>query len=412
MLSKLKFQIKSDFTRNLATMMSGAVIGQLVTLIAMPILSRLYSPSDFGLFAVLFSTISILGYIAGGTFETAIILPKENESALKLLKLSITIAIIFSALVAISLPFIPKWVYKSLGQENLESYIWIIPLGIILLSLVQAFTYYHNRQKNYIAIASNKVIQNSSVAVINISGGIIKPSVLGLIGGYIAGQIVSVALLYKKAKINITSIKQVKLGRIAKEYVNFPMFLAPMLLLNTFSVNILVYLFSIYFDQATVGMYSQAIKAINYPLYFITASFSGVYYQKLNESGNRKTIYIKSVFYSILIGFIMLLPVMIWGEELFVFVFGKEWSQAGQMATILCPLTILSFAVRNVNDTFSVTKKNHLLLIWQIIYLLTAVGIVYLFKDQGIKVMLLLYSIICSAMYLILAILGYTILNE
>lgn len=412
MPAKIKGYLRSEFFRNLTTMMSGTILGQVVTILAMPVLSRLYSPEEFGLFALVFSTISMLGYIAGGTYENAIILPKENEDALKLLKLSISVSIIFATTIAIALPFLITPLNSSNDFKGLTSYIWIIPIGVLLLGLIQAFTYYHTRIKNFKSIASNKVLQNSSVTAVNISIGLTSPAVWGLISGYITGQVLSAALLIKKAKINFSTLRQIKIGNVAKEYSNFPIFLAPMLLLNTFSVNILVYLFSIFFDQTTVGLYSQANKAINYPLFFITASFSGVFYQKLNVSVNRKAIYFKSVIYSVFTGFILLLPVMIWGEELFVFVFGKQWAQAGHMAAILCPLTILSFAVRNVNETFSVMKKNHLLLIWQIIYLFVAIATVLLFKKHGINTMLLVFSTACSIMYFLLAILGYNILND
>jgi O-antigen/teichoic acid export membrane protein len=412
MITNIRNRLRTEFFKNLSTMMSGTILGQLVTIAAMPILSRLFTPEDFGLFALLFTTISVLGYIAGGTYDNAIVLPKENSDAHSLLKLCIIISLIFFVGVALLIPFLPTSVYNLLGNNKLKLYVWAIPFGVLLMGVSQAFTYYHNRQKNYKIIASNKVIQNTGVATVNITSGLINPSVWGLIGGFLTGQIISLFLLVKKANINISQIKTSKIKTVAREYANFPMFLAPMLLLNTFAINILVYLLAVFFDQTTVGLYSQAYKAINYPLYFITASYSIVFYQKLNESTNRKEIYKKSVLYSIGLGFLILLPVMIFGKVLFILVFGNQWAEAGRMAAILCPLTIISFAVGNVSEVFSVMRKNHLLLIWQVVYLVVAIAIIYFFKNHGIRTMLMMFSGICSILYLILAYTGYKIIKQ
>jgi O-antigen/teichoic acid export membrane protein len=339
-------------------------------------------------------------------------LPKDNSGALSLLKLSIVVTISFTIFFIIVIPFIPSSLYSLLGQEKLSRYIWIVPIGILLLGLVQSFTYYHNRNKNYKVIASNKVLQNSSIAGVNLSAGVIQPNVWGLVCGYLTGQLVSLLLLIKKSKLSFGSIRSLEIKEVAKEYLSFPLFLAPMLLLNTLSVNILVYMLTVFYDQQTVGLYSQAIKAIGYPLFFITASFSSVFYQKLNESPNKIKIYSKSLLYSILTGFLILLPVIIWGKGLFALVFGNQWSLAGEMASILCPLTIFSFAVNNVSEVFSVMQKNHILLIWQIFYLIIAIFLIYYFRSSGIKNMLIVFSATCSMLYILLAIIGYAIIKK
>ncbi len=412
MISFLKKTFKTDFFGNLATMLTGTIISQIITLAAMPILSRIYSPADFGSFALVFTTISVFGLISTGNYHNAIILPDEDNAALKLLKLSIFCTTFFSVFLVFIIFILPKHLIHLVIQGNIYSYIYIVPLGVLILGLSQTFSYWHNRKKNFRVIASNKIIQNSSVAVVNLSSGLIKPSTWGLISGYIVGQGITLWVLIKKSKLGYTPFKMKGLKEVAIKYKNFPLFLSPMVLLNTFSLNILIYLLSVYYDQTTVGLYSQAYKAINYPLFFVSASFSTVFFQKINESKNRISIYTKSFVFSILLSFIILLPIMIWGSQLFVIFFGSKWALAGQMAAILCPLTIIGFAVSNVAEVFSVMQKNHILLVWQIFYLLIAYGIIIYFKKFGILTMLFWFSCCCSILYLIIGIIGLLLLKK
>ena len=409
----IKSILKSEFFLHLATMMTGTVAGQIITLVAMPFLTRLYNPSDFGTFALLFSTISVFGYVACLGYDHAMMLPKDEPTALKLLKLGLLIASSFSVIIGLIVLILPLKLFHVLGIEKIRNYIFIIPFGILLIGLTQLFTIWHNRNKNYKIIASNKIIQNISSTAVNLSAGFIKPSVWGLIGGFISGQVIGLVSIIKRSKISFNEIRKTSgLANGAKSYINFPLFLAPMMLLNTISLNIPIYIFSVYYTQSIVGLYSQAYKAINYPLIFITAAFSTVFFQKLNVSDNKLKIYKYSFFYSLILGFIILSPVMVFGTPLFVFVFGKSWAMAGKMAAILCPFSIISFSVSNVCEVFSVTQKNHILLVWQIIYFIIASSVLIFFRYMQIEFMLAYYSIICSVLYLALAYIGFKILKR
>ena len=57
MLTKLK--LKSEFTRNVLTLMTGTTIAQAIPIAINPILTRLYTPEDFGVFALFIAITSI-----------------------------------------------------------------------------------------------------------------------------------------------------------------------------------------------------------------------------------------------------------------------------------------------------------------------------------------------------------------
>ena len=95
MLTKLK--PKSEFTRNVLTLMTGTTIAQAIPIAISPILTRLYTPKDFGVLALFVAITSIFGSIANGRYELAIMLPKKDEDAINIFA-STTIFIIHASL--------------------------------------------------------------------------------------------------------------------------------------------------------------------------------------------------------------------------------------------------------------------------------------------------------------------------
>jgi O-antigen/teichoic acid export membrane protein len=86
MLNKLK--PKSEFSRNVLTLMTGTTIAQAIPIAISPILTRIYTPEDFGVFALYMSVVSIVSVVATGRYELAIMLPKKDEDAINIVTLS------------------------------------------------------------------------------------------------------------------------------------------------------------------------------------------------------------------------------------------------------------------------------------------------------------------------------------
>ena len=86
MLDKLKemLNLKSEFSKNVLTLVTGTTIAQSIPIAISPILTRIYTPEDFGVLALFISITTILGTIANGRYELAIVLPKRDNNALEL----------------------------------------------------------------------------------------------------------------------------------------------------------------------------------------------------------------------------------------------------------------------------------------------------------------------------------------
>jgi O-antigen/teichoic acid export membrane protein len=75
----------SKFLAYIIKLGSATVLGQLIGLIVMPILARLYTPADFGIYQLFISILTFIAVNACFSYSSAINLPKKNEDAVNIL---------------------------------------------------------------------------------------------------------------------------------------------------------------------------------------------------------------------------------------------------------------------------------------------------------------------------------------
>lgn len=415
MIKKADLNLKSEFIKNIFTLLSGATIAQIITFIAIPTLTRIYTPEDFGFIAIYLSIANIIATISTGRFELAIMLPKKRENALAILKGTFRITLIVS-IISLIVILVIKSFENRISEFIKPFYFYFLPVSIFIIGLTNVFTQWFTRRKEFKLQAKTKIARSGSNATVNIILGLLfKLKSLGLFLGHITSQglqlVIFILPFLKEEKKNLKNISRETIKEELNENKNFPYYSAPMGFLNAVSVDILIYVFNLFYSTSLVGLYTNANKVINYPLSLISQSFTSVFYQKISESNKKLKLYLISYFSNFIIASLAMIPVVFWGEEIFSFVLGKEWEIAGSIAKYLAPLTIASFAMRSVSNIFSLTRKNRILLIWQIIYLIIILAVIYLYKSEGFERMLIGVSFIGATMYIALAFIGYRIMK-
>ena len=66
---------KENFASDVLTLAGGTTFAQILTILSVPILTRLYGPEDFGVWALYISITSIITVIACMRYEYSIMLP-------------------------------------------------------------------------------------------------------------------------------------------------------------------------------------------------------------------------------------------------------------------------------------------------------------------------------------------------
>ena len=75
----LKKMLASEYNKNILKVFSGSLIGQAISIIAVPIIALFYSKEDLGLYQIFLSTITTFSVIGALRYELAIVLPEDKD---------------------------------------------------------------------------------------------------------------------------------------------------------------------------------------------------------------------------------------------------------------------------------------------------------------------------------------------
>lgn len=407
--------LKSEFAKNTLTLMTGTTLSMGISIVISPILTRLYSPEDFGMFALFTSAAGILSVFLNGKYDMAILLPKQDEEALHLVYLSLIITCLFSGSLLLFL-LLAKDTMIPFNITKLSILVYMLPLFLVLVGLYQALYYWLNRKKDYRLISLSRILSTLTTSTNNLGFGLSSMKVFGLILGQIIGQIVSCGLLIRgfKDKLKIFCnyrCCQQKTYQMLYNYRQFPFYAIPAALLNALGHQLPILILSYYFETHIIGLYYFGYRLLNLPMNIMGSSFSDVSYQYTMQMVHQKqslSQYIERMTARLLIfSIIPFLILSIGGGLLFRIVFGKEWEMAGIFVQILSPYFFLRFLSSPVT-LFIQTGRADLLLKWQFIFFLSTLVSLYigsLIKSVYWAVTLL--SVSYSICYLTLIIINF-----
>jgi O-antigen/teichoic acid export membrane protein len=160
---------KNAFVRSISVLVGGTMGAQALTLLAAPLLTRIYSPDDFGLLAVFTSMLAIALLVGSLRYDIAIPIPEDNIEATNLVVLSFILILFNTILIAVSVLFMSKPIADVLGLPVLASYLWLLPLGVLLGGTYGIFSQWSIRMKCFGVIASTRIWQSFISLVIQFS---------------------------------------------------------------------------------------------------------------------------------------------------------------------------------------------------------------------------------------------------
>ncbi len=101
-------KIKTPFAKDIFTSFSGTTISQLIPIFLAPVLTRIYTPIDFGLLGIYMSVAAIFNSFATLQYSQAILLSKNKVEEDNLTALSLGICYLFTFFVLLFILFFKK----------------------------------------------------------------------------------------------------------------------------------------------------------------------------------------------------------------------------------------------------------------------------------------------------------------
>ena len=361
---------------HVSTLVSGTAIAQAVSILFLPVLSRLYSPEQFGLFAIYLSCFNIVALISTAGYENAITIPKSNREASRLVFLVILISFLASVLLYLLIVLFGKEVSTSIGNDNLYIWLWFLPLTVTATSTFKAIQFWCNRQKDYKAMASSRVLNSVSTVTFNLLLGV-SNVFGGMIIGTLIGQSTSAAwLLRKKFReilVSNESSSFTSLSQTAKKYSHFPLYIAPSQLVGVGAQQLPVFVMAIVYSPTVLGYYYLANRLILLPASLVASAIGDVYRQRISEAyrenGHFTKIYKSTLKVSVLISLPPLAFLAVLSPTIFEFFLGEAWRSAGEYAQIICVMAFLQFSFMTVDKGAVIVGATRYVFFWQVLRL-------------------------------------------
>ena len=412
MIKKLK--PKSEFSRNVLTLMTGTTIAQAIPIAISPILTRVYTPEDFGVFAIFSSLVIVLSMVSSGRYDAAIMLPESDEDAVNILGIALLISGLFSSSIFLIILFFNSFLMAIPELKSIGVYLYFIPLMVFLISCYQILYNWMNRKKQFKQLAVAKVSQTSSTAFVNILLGLRSFQAFGLICGQILGQLISTIYMFFKGKKFIIwqkiNLKSIQLQFV--KYINFPKYDIPSAFLNTFSLQLPIFMLGFLFSPTVVGFFTLSRRIVGLPIIVLSSSITTVFKQRAtsdyNKYGNCLSIYNKTLKSLILIAILPSIILFLYAPEIFSFVFGRHWVQAGEYTQILIPMFFLRFISSPLSYMFYIVHKQKINMIGQgSLLIFSALSLWSGYILHNVSIALFLFSLTFSIFYLIYLYLSY-----
>lgn len=405
MIKKLK--PKPEFSRNVLTLMTGTTIAQAIPIMISPILTRIYTPEDFGIFALYMSIASLFATVSTGRYSLAILLPKKDEDAINIVVLSIFIACFISIILLIIVFLFNKEIANLLGHAEISSWLYLIPFTVFLSGIYQSFTYWSNRNKQYKRLATNRIIQSGVTGSANLGMGFSGFGASGLIVGGVFGQAIATSvlgkILWREDNKLIKYANRLKILAMIKKHKKLPLLNLPNALIDSFRLSGINILIAKFFTTATLGQFSLAWRMVQAPMSLIGGSFSQVFFQKVAsvDKVDLNRIVKKFIIKVSLIASPMFLVIYIFSVDIFRVVFGENWELAGEAASIMTPWLFLNFLSSPLSTIFIVLNKQEVMLVFSILFMIIPLSIIIFLKSLNFLDVLAVVTGIMSMMLII-----------
>lgn len=382
--SILKKALKSPFVKRVSVLVGGTAIGQLIAILTLPVLTRLYDPDAFSVLAVYVSALSILTVISGMCFEYAIPLPKSDRIAAALFLLASTSVLVLTLLVSLVIILLPD-IFNTLTKNKISHLLWFIPIGVFSVGIYNTLQYWSTRHKKFKLIAKTRVTQSLAGTCVKLGSGYFLN---GLTAGLIFGQLIAqgsgvLRLSLSLLKNDWQTLKKIKFKYLKLaliRYDQFPKFTTLEVFANTAGIQIPVLLIAYYAAGPEAGYLMIAMQLLSAPMSMISGAISQVYLAEGADKfhkGSLQEFTKKTILNLVKISFVPLFILALLAPFLIPLLLGFEWSRTGALISWMTPWFFMQFITSPVSTVMYITKNQKLAFALQFVGLIIRVGAVF-----------------------------------
>ena len=345
----------TSLLRATLTLLTGSVLAHALPLLLGPVLTRLYTPADFGQYALLWAVATNLAVVACARYEFALPLEKTPRGAALLMALCTRLLLAVTAastLLALVLLF---------GQGMALA--WLLPVGVLAIGATQWLTLWATRAQRYGLMSAARLVQYGGGAVLQVLLGLFKMGPVGLVVGPIVAGLGAAWLLARPApqggwrQMGRQPLQRLK--AMAARHRDFPLYNTPHAFIGALQDTLALLLIAAWAGDAAAGFWALALRYLKAPATLLGGALSQALYPQLlqaRSAAEARSLVRRSMLALALLATPLAAVLLLWGPDLFTWIFGAQWGDAGTLARglalyiglhfIASPLSVVTLAWR------------------------------------------------------------------
>ena len=338
----------SVFRRNFLKVAQANVVAQLILIVTLPLLSRLYSPEQFGVAALFMAALQIGGAFGTWKFDKGMPNRGTDTAAAAQFLAGCSMLVLVCCIVALHAAVQPPYLALWRGTAVLGSLLWWLPVALAGLGLHQLYAGWYVRGRDLTLVSRARIMQSVGYVVAALVAAWLGFGAGGLVLATTLSWWCSLGTLTTGASGLTRAVRRLSLARtvhILRLTFARSSTMAGVQLVNTISLTAPIVLLGQVYSATELGWYSLMMRLVATPLTIITAALALSFWSRAAELAreNRyealRSTYLRMTLYLLVPASIVLL-VALFGPLLVEPVLGSEWRGAGPVLTALAPMLI------------------------------------------------------------------------
>ena len=403
----MNLRLNKSLFSGILTLFTGTTAAQLVAILLQPFLRRLYTPEEFGAYAVYLSIVSILVTISTLRYEPAIVQPEKKPEAINLFFIAFYFNLFFSILL-----FFTTFLFReklalflNISQHHAR-WLMFLPASVLMLGTYQAMNYYLIRKKKFGPIALNKGIRRVAEGSVQLGLGSLRIPA-GLVIGDVAGNLANVLSglwQLQKAKFNATMHSFSMQKKLLKQYADYPAYSLLPMTLNMFCLMIPTVFINIFYSQEVAGYFDLTRLVLIIPSALLTMSVGQVFLQLVSEKKRQGESFFDEfrqlLIVLSLLGLAFAVVLTLFGPQLLGWYAGPPYTESGRFAQVLAWGALARVAVSPLTMVYVGLRKLKAQAVWQIIYFLMICSLVFV-KHLPVMQFIIILAVLEVVAYII-----------
>jgi O-antigen/teichoic acid export membrane protein len=351
----------SKYLKHTFTLLSGIGIGQILSLLSLPLLTRLYTSEQIGAYFFVYALAGIGSAILSLQSHLTIVRANSLHEAHQNLSYSITInlATHFFLMVICGMVYVSPLMGTFIGKAGVL--LLYCPVLSFLMSTQLSFDNFYNHQQQYKKLRRLKISRSAIMVGLQLLLPLIwNGNVHFLVLAQIAGLALVLALNWMEVKPLIIVGNKHCWAQYREQQKDILIYSTAISIVNTISTNIPYLLITYFFGAGMTGYYGMAHRIVGMPLNLLGESIGVVFYQKgaqlKNYSHKLKPLFSKTLSMLVKFGIGPALVALLLAKPIFTVLLGSDWTTTGTILQIITPWLFLVYVNSAISYLISILQ--------------------------------------------------------